>query len=247
MVLARTPAEKEEAIRLCLQDNTVESLRGAVELVKVLSNTELSERAHSALGEALAVVSDWTGALAHFQAAGNLAGQSRCHEHLGNVGEALRLYPGNSPENRLRLIGILEQNAVEAAARGDWTAGMAVLTELRTMLAEEPAPGPAWQERRGAVERHRAELLTTGRNAFQARLTEEPAELRRDVVLAWVAFEEAAEAWGAAALLLEQSGVPDPTSITSAVPAARTRVPSSAWQSTEFPRRRGWRGACRRG
>src|SRR5262249_27393753 len=88
---------------------------------------------------------------------------SCCHEHFGDLNEPRRWGPPALGDRRIRLIETLEQAALAAAARGESNHAMAALMALRKVLADEAAPGPAWLERRGILERHRAELLRVGR------------------------------------------------------------------------------------
>ena len=126
---------------------------------------------------------------------------SVCHEHLGDLRAALRTCPA-SEGRRLSLIERLERTALDTAERGDANAAMAAIMELRKILGDEADPSPAWLERRGILERHRAELLKLRREA----LRDHAPEGRRDVLLARSSFEELAGEWGEAALILEQAG-----------------------------------------
>jgi molecular chaperone DnaK len=127
---------------------------------------------------------------------------SFCHEHLGNLPEALRVCPRAQDERRIRLSERLEQAALQPGERGDSSAAMTALMELRKILADAADPSPAWLDRRGILERHRAELLKLGRKA----LHDQPVGQGREAVLARSAFEELAGEWAEAARLLEQSG-----------------------------------------
>jgi molecular chaperone DnaK len=135
--------------------------------------------------------------------------RSCCHEQLGDLMTALRVCPA-AEGRRLHLIERLERSALDLAARGDARGAMTTLVELRTILASERDPSPAWLERIGVLERHRTELLVASRAALRADLDRQApahdAARRREAILACAAFEELASEWAEAALLLEQAG-----------------------------------------
>ena len=123
--------------------------------------------------------------------------QSCCYEQFGDHLAALRACHG--PEDRrFALIERLQADAL-ALATTDASKAMTALTVLRDQLASEREPSAGWLERRGALERHRTELLRATRS-----------ELRkgddRASILAAAAFEELAGEWGEAALLYERAG-----------------------------------------
>lgn len=120
--------------------------------------------------------------------------QSYCYEHLGDLAGALRVCA--APEDRrLSLIDRLQANAL---AITEPSAAIAAVGELRAQLAREREPSAGWVERRGALERHRTELLRAARATQRLE--------SRDGVLAAAAFEELAGEWGEAALLYERAG-----------------------------------------
>jgi hypothetical protein len=126
--------------------------------------------------------------------------QSCCHERLGDLVAALRACPaGLADERQLALVDRLQVDALALAVR-DASAAMTAIAALREQLVGKRDPSPAWIERRGALERHRTELLLATRATLRAKLD------AREGVLAAAAFEELAEEWGEAALLYERAG-----------------------------------------
>lgn len=132
--------------------------------------------------------------------------ESECHEHLGDVRAALEVCPPSLATRRLELLDRLQHEALTRARAGELAAAMVELSRLRALVTSEPRPGIDWLERRGTLERHRRHLLDAGRRELLAKVPAQPPEQRRDALLACIAFEEAAEDWSAAALLLEQTG-----------------------------------------
>lgn len=132
--------------------------------------------------------------------------ESECHEHLGDVRAALEVCPPSLETRRLALLDRLQHEALTRARAGELTAAMTELDHLRALVSSEPRPGLAWLELRGTLERHRRQLLDSGRRELLAKVPAQPPKQRRDALLACIAFEEAAEDWSAAALLLEQTG-----------------------------------------
>ena len=131
--------------------------------------------------------------------------RSYCYEHLGDLMMAVRV-SSSAEERRLELVERLERAALDTAARGDASAAMAALEDLRKLLAAERAPSVAWLERLGMLERHRTELLLATRAAMRSDLAARTSDERRGALLACAAFEEHAGEWAEAALLLEQAG-----------------------------------------
>lgn len=205
LALARTEQQVQTAVQLCLNEGTVPVLRQAVTLASGLQGPAGLREVHRALGTALRAVGDHAEALASFEASGDEAEQSVCHENLGNFMEALRLCPVTESQ---RFAGLAERNAklaLDASARGDVTASMIALMELRAFLADRGAGIPIYETWRGVIERHRAEVLRIGREILGAR-SDGAKQETRDGLLSRSAFEEAAGQWGEAAVLLERTG-----------------------------------------
>ncbi len=205
--LATSSEQIVEAIELCLVDNELDLVRQALLLVDRVPDAEQQTRVHEALGEALTKHGAWPEALLCFRATGNTAGQSMCHERMGDLRQALLLCPSTQSERMARLIESLAKSALETAARGELNVSMTALMELLAFVAKEADPSPICLEWRGILERHRAELLRAGRERLRAKPgAGQAADESRQGRLARSAFEELAGEWCEAALLLEQTG-----------------------------------------
>lgn len=201
--LARTPAQRRSALRMCMTSNRADELAVALDLAQALEDDEVGKRTRGRLAEALIAEDRADEAIPHLEALGRWDGIVGIHERAGRWEEALRactwLEDAESVAQVRRLAApvLSHVDTLVTSARFGEAAGLAA-----ALLAAVPTESAVHGRAASTVDAVRGE----SRKHWQALLRDCSPEDRPALLLEYSAVEERAGDLASAARLAEDGG-----------------------------------------
>ncbi|WUI04251.1 Hsp70 family protein [Spirillospora sp. NBC_00431] len=204
--LARTPAERQEALRCCLASSRIEDVQAGIELARAEGDAGSLAALQEHAAEQLLEAGAYAEALPLFQAAGRRERESECLERLGRLGEALEACPADRPDRLERLAGDVWHEIDALVERRRFTDAVTRAHEVVECLDRATEPTEALTRRRAELAARRRAIVTAGRLHFQDAVEDAAPNDRNEVRLRWSRFEEGAGEHVAAARQAENAG-----------------------------------------
>ncbi|MFC5061550.1 Hsp70 family protein [Actinomycetospora atypica] len=201
--LARTPAQRRSALRMCMTSNRADELAIALDLAQALEDDEVGLRTRARLTDALVAEDRADEAIAHFEALGRWDGIVRIHERAGRWEEALRACPHLHEAESVAQVERLADPVLDhvdtlvASSRFGEAAGLTA-----AFVAAAPTESPVHARARSALAAVRGE----SRRHWQALLRECEPRDRPALLLEYSAVEERAGDLAEAARLAADGG-----------------------------------------
>lgn len=178
---------KEIALRLLVLSNR-------------LGDENAIAQAHQKVAESFWEESNYRDALEHFQKAGNLERASDCYHRLGELGLAIQLCPGNSPEWMQDIRRALENTVRSYIERQEFLAAVSLLKSV-----EEAWRGKSQEAEAGRTQNLLLEAVRTARSALTSELQISEGKPTTDLFKRWSLVEEAAGNYLEAGLQAEKA------------------------------------------
>jgi molecular chaperone DnaK len=205
VLLADTPARRQEALACCRQSPRIADVEAGLELARRNGDAAALRGLQEHTGDLLWAAGSYAEALEPYREAGRLDRVSECHEQLGQFFEALASCPAEHPERLAGLAGLCLPGVDALVARQEFPEAARRAQGLVAHL-ERAADEPAVTARRTEVKNLRAGVLAAGREHFSRLARQTDSAGQPAVYDTWSRFEEEAVELARAAQLARDAG-----------------------------------------
>jgi molecular chaperone DnaK len=202
--LAETDGDYRNAMRYLMLVPGKKSALHALALANQLNDEPAIAQANQRIAECFWAEENYTAALEHFKASGDLAQVSNCHQKLGQLGLAIQLHPSIDAQWRQNLRIDLENAVKVHLDRKDFLPTALLMKTVEDAWRQKAQDSDAQQEA-DRLQHLLSGVVRTARVSFESELRTSEDALKTDVFKRWSLLEEAAGNYLEAGLQAEKA------------------------------------------